>query len=184
MALILCPECGNSISDKSKQCIHCGYPIDLILRQDDTTEYVCSIDGIEFDLSEIKEYIDERISEFGELNDNDIEELAHCLAIQITHVTEQTLNNLIRQIIQSGKIPDKYETYGYKKTIEWAKERRELINNKNSNHIIDSKIHCPKCNSTQITTGSRGYSMVWGFIGAGKTVNRCAKCGHKWEPRR
>lgn len=45
-------------------------------------------------------------------------------------------------------------------------------------------VKCPKCGSTQISTGSRGYSMVWGFIGSGKTVNRCARCGHKWEPRR
>ena len=28
MALIKCPECGREISDKSKQCIHCGYPIE------------------------------------------------------------------------------------------------------------------------------------------------------------
>ena len=28
MALINCPECGEKISDKSKNCIHCGYPIE------------------------------------------------------------------------------------------------------------------------------------------------------------
>lgn len=27
MALIICPECKKEISDKSVQCIHCGYPI-------------------------------------------------------------------------------------------------------------------------------------------------------------
>ena len=27
MALINCPECGKEISDMSKQCIHCGYPL-------------------------------------------------------------------------------------------------------------------------------------------------------------
>lgn len=48
----------------------------------------------------------------------------------------------------------------------------------------DNTVHCPKCNSTAIATGSRGYSMVWGFIGAGKTVNRCARCGYKWTPRK
>lgn len=26
--LIKCPECGKEISDKSKQCIHCGYPLE------------------------------------------------------------------------------------------------------------------------------------------------------------
>lgn len=27
MSIIKCPECGKEISDKSKQCINCGYPI-------------------------------------------------------------------------------------------------------------------------------------------------------------
>ena len=27
MALINCPECGKEISDKAKQCVYCGYPI-------------------------------------------------------------------------------------------------------------------------------------------------------------
>lgn len=29
MALINCPECGKQISDKAKNCIHCGYPLDF-----------------------------------------------------------------------------------------------------------------------------------------------------------
>lgn len=44
-------------------------------------------------------------------------------------------------------------------------------------------VRCPKCGSTQITTGQRGYSLFSGFLGSNKTVNRCAKCGYKWEPR-
>lgn len=27
MSLVKCPECGKEISDKAKECIHCGYPI-------------------------------------------------------------------------------------------------------------------------------------------------------------
>ena len=27
MAIIECPECGKQVSNKSKTCIHCGYPI-------------------------------------------------------------------------------------------------------------------------------------------------------------
>lgn len=45
-----------------------------------------------------------------------------------------------------------------------------------------NKVHCPKCHSTQITTGARGVNHFWGLIGASKTVNRCAKCGHTWKP--
>lgn len=43
-------------------------------------------------------------------------------------------------------------------------------------------IKCPKCNSTSIATMNRGYSIVWGFLGSGKPVNVCQKCGHKFKP--
>ena len=44
------------------------------------------------------------------------------------------------------------------------------------------QVRCPKCGSTQITTGQRGYSLFSGFLGSNKTVNRCAACGHTWKP--
>lgn len=43
-------------------------------------------------------------------------------------------------------------------------------------------VRCPRCGSTQITTGQRGYSFLTGFLGSNKTVNRCAKCGYSWKP--
>lgn len=64
------------------------------------------------------------------------------------------------------------------KTLDNLRSRNTVDNEKTSNSV-----YCPKCKSTQISTGSRGYSMVTGFIGSGKTVNRCARCGHKWTPR-
>lgn len=39
MALVNCPECGKEISDKSKACIHCGFPLE-------DTEPKESINGI------------------------------------------------------------------------------------------------------------------------------------------
>lgn len=41
---------------------------------------------------------------------------------------------------------------------------------------------CPKCGSTSIATVNRGYSIVWGFIGSGKPINVCQRCGHKFKP--
>ena len=46
----------------------------------------------------------------------------------------------------------------------------------------DNKPKCPKCKSTSITTGARGVNFTWGLLGASKTVNRCANCGHTWKP--
>jgi predicted nucleic-acid-binding Zn-ribbon protein len=45
-------------------------------------------------------------------------------------------------------------------------------------------IICPKCGSTAITTGARGFTLMTGFIGSNKTVNRCGKCGHTWTPKK
>ena len=47
---------------------------------------------------------------------------------------------------------------------------------------MDTKPKCPKCGSANITTGQRGYSLLTGFWGSNKTVNRCANCGHTWKP--
>ena len=44
------------------------------------------------------------------------------------------------------------------------------------------KVCCPRCGSESIATGQRGYSLLTGFLGSGKTVNRCANCGYKWNP--
>lgn len=43
---------------------------------------------------------------------------------------------------------------------------------------------CPKCGSTNVTTGARGWKWTTGFIGSGKTVNRCGNCGYTWKPKR
>lgn len=46
----------------------------------------------------------------------------------------------------------------------------------------DNKVHCPKCKCTDIGVANRGYSIITGFIGSGKSMNVCKKCGHKWKP--
>ena len=64
-------------------------------------------------------------------------------------------------------------------------EKHTTINNRNSSPkpTVNANVpKCPKCGSTAITAGQRGYSFLTGFIGSSKTVNRCANCGYKWKP--
>lgn len=49
---------------------------------------------------------------------------------------------------------------------------------------IPNTLKCPKCGSTAVTTGQRGFSIVTGFIGSSQTMNRCGRCGYKWKPKR
>ena len=48
----------------------------------------------------------------------------------------------------------------------------------------EEKVRCPKCGCSDIGVANRGYSVVWGFIGSGKSMNVCKKCGYKWEPKK
>ena len=127
MALIKCPECGNEISDKAQQCIHCGYPIPksnekIIIT---TSKAPCPKCGANWHIIE---------------GDNDV-----CKACGHIFGKEQIIQRKPTSSTQS--LP-----------------------------------HCPKCNSTSITAGQRGYKLMTGFLGSNKTVNRCANCGHSWSP--
>ena len=49
--LIKCPECGKDVSDKAPACIHCGFPLNDIHK-----ENTCLVDGAEYDMTELKNY--------------------------------------------------------------------------------------------------------------------------------
>ena len=93
-------------------------------------------------------------------------------------ITEYVLNNQeydYKHFISLDKQMDKL-------IIELATEHNQEIvpQTQQSNEIDEEEnntVRCPKCGSTQITTGQRGYSLFSGFLGSNKTVNRCANCG-------
>lgn len=175
MALIKCPECNREISDMATCCVHCGFPLskyDYAIQASDDTHRTnsCSIDGIEYDLSDIAETLfslptgkinDEKdMKVLGDVQD-DLRNRIPCLnLISVTALTNEIRN--------TRSVPKTFDAKQY--IFEPKKE--------------DNLVHCPRCDSTQIVTGQRGYSMMWGFLGSNKTMNRCAKCGHKWEPRK
>lgn len=66
--------------------------------------------------------------------------------------------------------------------LKMSQFRSQAQQQKTTKQQDSNQIRCPKCGSINISTGQRGYSLLTGFIGAGKTVNRCANCGHKWKP--
>ncbi len=63
-----------------------------------------------------------------------------------------------------------------------AQFRTQLAQQKQVIQEHENQLRCPKCGSTNITTGARGANWAFGFIGASKTVNRCGNCGHTWKP--
>lgn len=70
--------------------------------------------------------------------------------------------NIVDEIIKNKEIP----------RVLSVSERQE-----NSNQVF-----CPKCGCTDIGVANRGFSIIMGFIGSGKSMNVCKKCGYKWKP--
>jgi DNA-directed RNA polymerase subunit M/transcription elongation factor TFIIS len=66
--------------------------------------------------------------------------------------------------------------------LKMSQFKAQLQQQKSSVPRTGSTVRCPRCGSTNITAGQRGYSLLTGFVGSGSTVNRCANCGHKWKP--
>lgn len=172
MSLIKCPECGKEISDKSVQCIHCGYPLnnktdisqDVIYAgyESNTVKYKnqtkligCIRPLLKLDLTSSKRIID-----------NPPYTLFRSVSKEQADWIFNTLNPFQCKIILQ-------ETYN-----------AVIPNAELDSYIMNGgfTIICPNCGSNQITTGQHGFSFLTGFIGSGKTINRCGKCGWKWEP--
>lgn len=209
MALIICPECGASVSSFSDKCIHCGFPIaaqelrEIVNKNkkcvanadergnddiDDNTANICVVDGVEFDLSDLMNYIHEVQKAEGCVSEEERAKLISSLAEVCHHVTETTMGKVIDILIETGNVPQEYKTYGYRQNEKFKEERkrtRELEALRKYRESIEVEtIKCPKCGSTAVTTGQRGYSILFGFDGSSATVNRCGKCGHRWKPRK
>lgn len=41
MGLLICPECGNKVSDRAYACLSCGYPVSEILEEKASEEQEC-----------------------------------------------------------------------------------------------------------------------------------------------
>lgn len=57
--LINCPECGKEISDKSLQCIHCGFPLD------NASNNICIINGVSHDFTKVLECVQKKDKIWG-----------------------------------------------------------------------------------------------------------------------
>ena len=184
MALITCPECGKEVSDMAKMCPNCGYPINDPTVPD-VEHDILVFKGQRYDFKEVMDYI-RKNTQPGQTPSmpvfRKIGELVEATRIKLDVGDRKELVGYLRkfhhvpdtEFVPSGNpfkyIDDKSNSMNINIHKAFEEEQKKLIPK------------CPKCGSTSITTGSRGYSLFTGFLGSGKTVNRCGNCGYKWEP--
>lgn len=173
MALIKCPECNKQISDKATSCPHCGFPM-LQIKNDN-----------KLDNSFNTSYSIILKPAFGNKMNaiNGIKNTLHVGLLDAKDIVEKSPSILKRGISleQANRIRGELELYKVGTVII-------PYNEEDDENIIlekykDYRVHCPRCGSTSITTGQRGFSLLTGFLGSNKTVNRCGKCGYSWQPK-
>lgn len=176
MALLICPECGGKVSDKAKVCIHCGYPLDC--NTQNSNEFIqpsnklFGVKGKKYGwiMGKPRQFINHiQVNNRIITGTKDIDIFA-------TGITEDRAKLLANFFVKYGADAEIFEDTESK---EINQKIMDLIDNALNEKV---PLKCPRCGSEQVTTGQRGFSLVTGFIGSNKTVNRCSKCGWKWEP--
>lgn len=168
LALINCPECNKEISNYAKSCPHCGFPL--------STDYK--------NISEFK--YDVILTGFYGSKIDIIKCVRNTLKLDIPEAMDLTNNipSFLKRNIsldEANEIKEAIETSGASIVIEKYNDGQDdkSILKKHTSNLIT----CPRCGSTAITTGQRGFNIVTGFLGSNKTVNRCGKCGYSWQPK-
>ena len=154
MALIVCPECGKEVSNKSEVCIHCGYPL---------INTKCNINGIICDFKEVLpiallEKTDEYVPAYGKI-------------YKIIPLSLADRGRLIDTIREIKAIP---ETFTPKYPLE---DRENLYGNSNP-----KSVECPYCHSKdtkKITTTSKAvHTALFGIFSVGRNSKNyhCNRC--------
>ncbi len=166
MALIKCPECDHEVSDKAKACPHCGCPIE--------NHYQYKYDII-LNTVDVKQ----KLSLIGFLR-----MLTNCDLSTGKQMTENLPKTILYNLEETNanNIAERLRSYGCTVSLKENTDQDETASNVVKNDIPAQGLICPRCGSTAVTTGQKGFTLLTGFLGSNKTVNRCGKCGYVWEP--
>lgn len=174
MALMSCPECGGKVSDMAQSCPHCGYPIYNTVQDDELADYFNLI------LKSVSANQDLKLSAIRTIREIKSIGLAEAMAL-INNVPSIILSHIKKDDAQ--KIGQELKKRGCQVSIE--KTNSQTFSEQDiAKEFVETigKVICPRCHSTAITTGTKGYGLIRGFLGSNKTVNRCGSCGYSWEP--
>lgn len=185
MALINCPECNHQVSDKAQSCPNCGYPLIETLNtniaeiNNSKNQKYCVIFKRLGQPNKI-----EIIKEVRQIGNYDLKTAKDIVdfppSVIIKNVSQQTAKEIQIKFDLLGAITsvEKLDTNKSQNNYEQEQRIKQILNDNK-----DDTLRCPRCGSASITTGQRGFSLITGFLGSNKTVNRCGKCGYTWQPK-
>ena len=198
MAIIECPECGGKVSEHAECCIHCGFPLKKINKNN------IKVDNTLIDISKIKTIY----NNYNSIDQNKLYQICNwrykkkCLPNYKNKTMPKfegskgfTGGDLIQEICRTfnwlnnnGKMH-----LTYKLIVECINHNFEYFEFNTADYqsavptprssVPINQVRCPKCGSTSITTEEQGYGL-FGWIGASQKKNLCQKCGYKWWPGR
>ena len=120
---------------------------------------MCFINGTKYDLSFVFKYkYNERTIPMKKI-------------MELTDCTLDAAGNAVNEMFKTGKIPE---------TL--ILEKKKVKVQQQNSTPTPPKLTCPKCGSTNITEGTKGFSLMTGFVGSGNFRYVCKECGNKWKP--
>ena len=180
MAIIKCIECGHDVSTFADKCQNCGCPVSITLEEatNESNTFDVILEDACGDKLEAVRFIREVVTPPRGLREaiDIIESLPNTIVYSVSQADGREIVSKLSEIGCSARIEKSSNQPGSKNETCKCDAKSTFLFTK------DQPLKCPRCGSTAITTGSRGYSLVWGFAGSGKTVNRCGKCGYSWKP--
>ena len=176
--LIKCPECGKEVSDKAPACIHCGFPLNDIHK-----ENTCLVDGAEYDMTELKNY-------YAKLTDYEKGEFYRRIKSMYKGNLEtfpKEATKVLRNINEHFNWLNDPHNHGNgyladKLALDCIDHNFQYFEFNTADIPDPNVVRCPKCGSTSVTTEESGYSLLTGFWGSSKKHNLCQKCGYRWKP--
>ena len=87
--------------------------------------------------------------------------------------------NILNKISKEPSFMQAMEDLKEKDIIEYNLKMSQFKSQVGQQTQEENKVHCPKCNSTNIQIVSRKWSLLTGFA-TNKTDRVCVACKHKW----
>ena len=162
MALIVCPECNGTVSDKATMCPHCGYP--MAAKDIDYTKIVFKGETIDITnvLSRLHNDQDGTLAEFELIDSYDNTSIPY---------SEANTKAMMKMVVKN------YEMLYGEHPVELPSCIFEAT--------APGQPKCPTCGSTnieQINLSTRAAATVlFGVVSkTARSQFRCRSCGYKW----